>query len=385
MNKLLFCFLVLVFTFRITASHGKEDIEPFSKKNADIFKQAFFKKVGLLKIHISMEQGRSEVKTCVATLIAKDYVLTAASCAYTLDGARAANIYFYPGVKEKDKIEYGKYRVTQVYHPKPYYFRQEGVDTSNNIALMKIGPNAEGKAANAIVGTAGYWGKPSFPEGQVVIVGYAGKDKLNLTPVGCQAKANMSVGDVTLDCDIDFEFSTAEGAPILALSENYQQLFIHGVVSGKTNTHFYGSHLSKARRDIVTPLLNGDLNPETFSHEKGNENWISFEPPKNNIVEVRVHNRCSAPINVAANYKDLNGTWRMEGYYKITSDKESVILHSRNGVYYLQVMKGAHTQLLTKKNMTKYFRNANSDIHLQKYQVSEYGSFTHTFNCEREM
>lgn len=385
MNKWLFCFFVLFFATSINALNAKEDNERFSKKDADNFKQAFFKKVGLLKINVSVEQGQTFAKTCVATLIAKDYILTAASCAYTLEGDRAATIYFYPGIKEKNKIEYGKYRVIQVYHPKPYYFRQKGVDTLNNIAFMKIGPNAEGKAASSMVGTAGYWGKPSFPEGQVVFVGYAGNDKLNIKPVICQAKANSSKDDVKMNCDMDFEDLTAEGAPILAFSEKYQNLFIHGVVSGKTKTHFYGSHLSKARRDIFTPLFNGDLNPETFNHEKGNENWISFKPPQNNIVEVRVHNRCSTPINVAANYKDLSGTWIMEGYSTISSGKENVILNSRNGVYYLQVIRGAHTQLLTQKNKTKYFRNANGDIHLQKYQVSEFGSFTHTFNCEREM
>ena len=385
-KHLLYLILPLIlFATQHIPSYANEKSTGPSQAYLDSFKKSFTKQVGMLKAHTMNGPGSVSTRYCIATAISSEYILTAASCAYAKDGSKAANLYFYPGYSETGRVEYGKYPVLKVFHPKDFFAYNRNIDVSRNIAIMKIGPNAEGKTAGSRVGTAGYWGTNKYPDGPTIIVGYAGDDAFRIAPAGCYADARPY--DVELKCNMNIKFATVEGAPTLIYSQEQQALYIGGVAVGAFNSKIYASHLSTERKDIIQAPIKKGLSVESYNAENGGEKWISFEPPHNDIVEVWVDNRCSEDLYVAGYYKDLDGTWRTEGFYSVKEGKEALIFQSHNGIYYLNVMivKNKQAKVLTKNSTRQYFPAEGRDISLQKYHVKKFGSFTHTFNCSREI
>ncbi len=324
--------------------------------------------------------GEYTVATCSASLINQKFIITAAHCAFRPNTRELlTNTYFYPGIRQKNHVEYGRFPVLEVYLPTDYDNLNSSAD--KDIAVMKLGTGVDGKEAGSKVGTNGYWGKKEFPHGETLTIGYPGDKEFSTQyfEKGCLVENDYYVeNQLEVECDV---FKGQSGSPILVYSEEYKNYYIHGVITSEIKSRGVnlGSFLSVERGKIIKSILDGTFS--TLKYYK--EAWTSREIVHDKEVRVLVYNTCSnRDAYVAYRLKEMNGEWVTRGFFTVKSAEMMELPASPNGVYYLKALdKLNHRSIIEGSSIFDLPGSGNHKF--SKYSVQKWGDAQHNLPCAR--
>lgn len=339
-------------------------------------------RVGQLISRYPSRDGRGfKESQCTGSLIARNYIVTAAHCAINSDGSIHVNQFFYPGINSYGQSPYEKYKVSRIYMPAEYYYKSDGVHPDVDIAIMELEKSSKDKYPGQVVGTFGFWGKSDFSEGDMTTIGYPGDKETSRQyyQSGCSASLDSEDDRVILmNCDV---FQGQSGSPVLIYSEKYDTFHIQGVVSAESPRINVGSRISLERGRIFKHIINGQFGSSDYLANSFLENWIDIEAPSVDEVHVFAKNTCQRnDLYIAYNYKNDQGDWESDGYFKISPLQDVEIFNTSNRIYYIEA-RNRDGDIFTKSELTKYVPSIDRKTSLQKYKVDSYGSFTYEFGC----
>lgn len=345
---------------------GKDDRKSTSSLNLTYEKG----KVGLL---ISKTQiGNSDTfktSTCTGALVSKNIIVTAAHCAFNDEGEALKNLYFIPGLKDKDTMPNSRFPVIKTYLPKAYVHGV--IDSNSDFAYMELGALADGRHAGDIVGFLGLWGKDNFEDRTALTIGYPGdKDGGQYYQEGCNVTAEEDK-ELYVECDV---FKGQSGSPILFYDKNYKNYYVEGVLSNEDSYANYGSRVTKERQSISRAIRDGKFVASNF-----NEQWIIIEHARTTRMNVMIKNACDTKdLYVAVHYKDTEGNWVVKGYFVVKPNKTQELIQSNNRYYYLHAQNANRT--LTSTNVYKTMPNGKNE-NFQEYNAPKLMDQYVTFGC----
>ncbi|MFG1500918.1 trypsin-like serine protease [Halobacteriovorax sp. XZX-3] len=346
------------------------------RSTIDNLNKTFYRKVGQLRSDLKLgNSGIKKTATCSATLIKNKFVITAAHCVYLSDTSNLLkNTYFYPGIDDVDNFDSGRYPVVRVYHPELY--DNESFSSSEDIAILELGAGSDGQHAGQRVGTHGYWGTESFPNGETLTIGYPG-DKPSAKQfyeTGCDI-TNSKYNHLSLNVECDV-FKGQSGSPIFVYNSQYDNFFIHGVITSESPRMNFGSFLSKERQKIINTIFDGSFSTSNEFEEK----WITKKIEQDLLVRILVKNTCkSNEARVALNYKNIENEWNTVGFYTVGAGETKELAVSPNGVFYLAAKNRSWKSIISGSYS---FDLPNSGVQkFNKYSTQKYGDYVVTVPC----
>lgn len=357
---------------------GADNRQSISHIDSSLSRQAL--KVGQLITYYQVGNNQSRMQVCTASLIANNYIITAAHCAFNESGdSLLTHQYFYPGIDEENTSPYGKYPVLELFLPSSFSKQGDSANPNHDMAIMRIGNDEKGVSAGSKVGTFGFWGREEFVDSKALTIGYPG-DKPSNTQYfenNCQVYGNNYNDLLELECDV---YRGQSGSPLLIHSDKYDGYYLQGVISAESSDMNYGSRLSDERSKIIKYILKGEFNSQAYQNENFQEQWKSLDYGNPSIIDVRVKNTCSSELYLAYRYKSKDGEWRSEGYTKLKANEERFLFQTGNGIWYLRGVN-ENRNIVTNEDSYIYLDREGRKVSFQKYSVDKYGSFTYEFGC----
>lgn len=324
--------------------------------------------------------GKKGLGTCSATLIAPDKLITAAHCVYDKTKKQfAKRIYFTPG-RDGNYIPYGMYGAKTVYMPADYPNSQMHKGNSD-IAVISL--------ATPIGNKLGYLGIGKYqtpPEhitesisqelkfiGQQVAGDEAAyrKKATEYMEMAHQRYPNYSLsysgysgdknGEVWGDTCLHFldKNISSENYPQIKTFCDYQRgasgsafidsnQYVRGVNSfhhgsknsmivnrdGGTTGNFKGDIFDVGNYSVGISSYSMNLLINWRNNQYGNETLVKHYSNTNNLKQVSIENECRATVWIAFRYKNWEGDWINNGFYKVPAYKETSITTSSEYIYY---------------------------------------------------
>ena len=351
-----------------------------STREVPYYLKKYTRRVGELITYNHLESGETAKTTCTGSLIQKNYIVTAAHCAFDSQGKLHENQFFYPGIQE-GRVNYDKYRVARVFLPASYT-HDANEDTGRDIAIMELEPADNGRHAGQVAGWFGFWGRADFPDGEVSTIGYPGdkQDGHQYFQEGCQAvnRNPYNHNDLWIDCDV---FQGQSGSPVLIYSGEYDTFHVQAVIQSESAKMNFGSRISPERAQIFRYITKGEFASAAYQSEGIVEPWIQMDYVNQNKIYVYARNECSdEDLYIAYNYKTHAGDWRAGGFMLLKPKHEMPVFDTGNGVYYLSA-RNPEGKVFTRKDMNKYLSKYDMNVGMQKYSVDKFGTFTYGFGC----
>lgn len=334
-------------------------------------------KVGLVRSSFTDSKGDQRRTSCTATLIAKNFIITASHCLFSTQEGHAPlrNAFFIPGAKTKGHMPYGRFKIIRSYSVSAYLNNRMEVDDNNDFAIMELEKNQNGKHAGEIVGYVSYWGRDNFSSGSVLTVGYPGdlKNDTQYFENNCEARIDYS-NELDLTCDV---FSGQSGGPIFMYSPEHKFHYLMGVVTSHGKNKNGGSYLSKERHKIVKSIVAGNFAPKNFE-----EQWTMIEHEHNKEINLFVRNKCNRPIYTAVNFKDLSGNWKSIGLYEVKSSETVKLATTGNGVFYFAATPDQGLNFINRQDIVRDLSNGNGDdVPFEKHSIQTYNDYVKEFGC----
>lgn len=325
-------------------------------------------------------EGKSGLGTCSATLIGPDKLITAAHCVYDKENKQfAKRIYFTPG-RDGDYIPYGMYGAKTVYMPADYPNSQmqsgnsdiavislatpignrlgylgfgayqappEHIKESIAQELKFIGQQVAGdesayrKKATEYMETA----HQRFPDYSLSYFGYSGDKNGEVWGDTCihfldENISSENYPQIKTFCDYQ------RGASGSAFIDNNQYVrgvnsFHHGSKSsmivnrdGGTTGDFKGDAFDVGNYSVGISSYSMNLLINWKNNQYGNETLVKHYSNANNLKQVSIDNECRATVWIAFRYKNWEGDWVNNGFYKVPPYKDASITTSSEYIYY---------------------------------------------------
>lgn len=286
-------------------------------------------------------RSNDRVSRCTATSISPNHLLTSAHCVYDIAGGQPrldSDIYFYPGADEYNQMPFGRFRVTRIHHPERYDPLSGTVNgLGYDIAVLEVENDDTGRDLGKRVGFRGFWGRSALEDGIMTTLGYPG-DKATRVQYIEEDCAFDIFNTILLRsyCDV---FRGQSGSPALIHSAQHGDSFIHGVVSGETDTANYVTRITSERHRIIRAIIQNEYSAQTSSEE---ERWQSMTLLDSQRINIVAHNTCRAERLVALQHRDLQGNWTTNGFFPLPPGSSTEIGQTRNSIFYLHVRDQQH-------------------------------------------
>ena len=345
-------------------------------KNGNL-ESSLSRKVGQIRATLELPNGEYADTTCSATMIAKNHIITAAHCFIVreLNNALLTDAYFYPGALDENNVPNGRFPLIKSFNPLNY----QQVPTLDNlgfdIGVAKLGQNSEGKDAGDIVGWMSMWGQKEIAEELSSTIGYPGdKDALTQYYENNCSVAPYIGSSLEVDCDV---YRGQSGSALIRYSKEHKLNYIFGVINAESAYQNYGARITSDRQKIISAIIK-----ENYDSAKFEEKWIENNHTHSEIINLFVKNDCAKDLYSAVNFKDIDNTWKTIGFYLVKSNQTMHVGQTTNGVFYFA---GSYTQGRSYVNRRDIVKDLPDDrgnnIELEKSNVSKYGDFVKTFDC----
>lgn len=264
---------------------------------------ALSKMVGQITVRQAQTPGAQS--TCTATLIAKNYLITAAHCVFHPDkGGLPETVLFTPNLYRQKMDRQDLYFVEKVYllkehlilRSKDSVFKDNMVAT--DVAVLKLAEFPESRSAGEIYGFLEVG--PTRSSNDITIISYPG-DKPKGTQ-WIQDKCSLSPHQRFMSVDCDLIIGASGGALIADAATKPQ---IRGVVSGETASH----NLTAVLTD---PIVNAVL---AIVREERQDLFEEYEIHTQAYHRLFVFNDCDQAIYVGVQWQNLDGEEQTDGFH----------------------------------------------------------------------
>lgn len=325
---------------------SRERIENIYKTSP--VKEYVGKRVGLLEAwDHSMGDTRS---FCSASLIAKEYLITAAHCVINIkSGKRFDNVVFWPRHVGRNLPSNSRVFIKEGYVLSKYLtenkklaFKGHGELSSitipmikSDIAILKVFSQRFQKGVGQAYGWFGYNAAESRSgimdvfNGDILditIASYPGdKDYGTLWYEECYLMSHMS-NIAKVSCDT---YSGASGSAVLwNASRNEHEHKVIGVVSAENKTDMVNQVA------LITDEIESDINAIAYnSGEIKHFEKVKFETES--FYYFNVVNKCNKDVNVAIRIQETNGDWNTYESYNVgPGERTSFTPKSNNSFWY---------------------------------------------------
>ncbi len=257
------------------------------------------------QITVRQAQTPGALTTCTATLIGKNYLITAAHCVFHPDkGGVPESILFTPDLYRQKEDRQALYFVERIFLPKEHVeLRNKDVNfkdymVASDLAVLKIAEQSVSKSAGEAYGYLEI--APTLQSQNVTIISYPG-DKPKGTQ-WIQEKCGFSPYQRFMSVDCDLIIGASGGAIITEPQTNPR---IRGVVSGETTTHNLSAILTDSIVAAIQRILRGE-NQNLFE-----EHEIQAQA----YHRLMVHNKCDEVLYLGVRWQNLDGEEQVDGFH----------------------------------------------------------------------
>ncbi|EQC45859.1 trypsin [Bacteriovorax sp. BSW11_IV] len=335
-------------------------------------------KVGLIESTYTDDSGLEKKTRCSASLIAKNFIITAAHCVFSsaTDNPAIENAYFIPGVKRLNDIPFGRFKIKKSYLVRNYANNRQIVNDADDMAVMELESNKDGKHAGEILGYLSYWGRAEFDLGSVLTIGYPGdlRESTQYYERDCVAHI-VDNKELNLDCDI---YSGQSGGPILMFSKEHGFHYVMGVISSHGRFSNGGSFLTKERHQIIKSIITNQFSPEKFE-----EQWTSIEHKHDKVIDLFIKNKCNKRIYTAYYYKNTDNEWLAVGLLPIEPKETINVATTKNGVFYFAASINRGETYINRKDTFRDLKDGRAyNVPMEKHSIDSWKDYTVEFGCK---
>ncbi|MFG1487030.1 trypsin-like serine protease [Halobacteriovorax sp. RZ-1] len=235
---------------------GKDD----RRVSANNLPRSLSNRVGQLVSTIPLRNSIS-TSTCTGSLIADDYVITAAHCIMSLKIYIKTDTIFYPGQLTSESTPEGGFIVTQAYILKEYFEEDlETVNPNTDIAILKIKKNSRGESAGRLLGEFQMTADgPTKKTDEILTIGYPGDLIIGTQYFQKDCKVNnrfFNRSSIKFECDT---YLGQSGGPLLRYNQNSHDYEVFGIVSSELPSINLGAKITNSRLEDFQTIINGGV------------------------------------------------------------------------------------------------------------------------------
>lgn len=321
--------------------------------------------------------NNGKIFRCSAISLKDEYILTAAHCFYN-HGTQIENAYFYPSIRVENITPYGRFPILSFRKPIMYNPNLETLDNIGfDIAVAKVGANAEGQTLKQIIGGTGWWGLKILPHHTVSTMGYPG-DKPNSS---AYEQEECNIDDYrslvyTTDCDV---FSGQSGSPILLLHEASNQKYVIGVIVGETKETNLVAKITTERQKIIDAIT-----ARLYEQEKDKflEKWQKLDVVHSKTVNIIVKNTCNKDVLVAYTAQDMERKWKTVGFIQVKSQSTVEVTRTPNRIYRLHAHVESNRRVVIGYEHNISVPGSGGTYKFSEYKVEKFQERVHLIsNC----
>lgn len=266
---------------------------------------------------------------CTATLIAKNYLITAAHCVFAPDkGGVAESVLFMADAFRTKKDLQALYFVEKVYLLKEHVElrnRTAGFKSfmvATDLAVLKLADLPAQRPAGEVFGFLPV--AKSQPSREATVISYPGDKPESSKWIQNSCQLSPFLKFLTIDCDL---IVGASGGAIIVGSKSQPE--IRAVVSGESLDHNLVAVLSDSMVVAIQDILAG----------KSQSLFEEYETFSQSYHRLFVHNDCDEALFLGLRWMNLDGEEQVDGFHILQPGQMLPAAKMTSNVFYLSAMK----------------------------------------------